>query len=99
LDVTFQAVDPVAAVPLPEQRRLVVALADPPRVRWLNLSSWLLYTLCDGRDGAAIREEYAASIADVVPRAEALRQVDAALPILVDEGMVVVRYGGLPAAL
>jgi hypothetical protein len=96
LAATFQAVDPVAAVSLPEQRRLVVALADPPRVRWLNLSSWLLYALCDGRDAAAIREEYAASVADVVPRAEALRQVDAALSTLLDEGMVVVRYDGLP---
>ncbi|MEW9551991.1 HEXXH motif-containing putative peptide modification protein [Nonomuraea sp. NPDC050783] len=89
---TFQAVAPVAAVPLPEQRRLVVALADPPRVRWLNPSAWLAYSLCDGRDGAAIRTEYAESVAGAVPPAEALRQADAALLALVDDGMVVARH-------
>ncbi|MFI7453122.1 aKG-HExxH-type peptide beta-hydroxylase [Nonomuraea sp. NPDC049714] len=94
---TFQGVAPIAAVPLPEQRRLVVALADPPRVRWLNSSAWLVYSLCDGRDGAAIRKEYAESVADVVPPAEALRQVDAALLALVDDGMVVTRHEGPPA--
>jgi hypothetical protein len=94
---TFQAVAPIAAVPLPEQRRLVVALADPPRVRWLNPSAWLVYSLCDGRDGAAIRKEYAESVADVVPPAEALRQVDAALHALVGDGMVVTRHEALPA--
>jgi hypothetical protein len=66
-------------------------------VRWLNSSAWLVYSLCDGRDGAAIRKEYAESVADVVPPAEALRQVDAALLALVDDGMVVTRHEGLPA--
>jgi hypothetical protein len=91
---TFRAVPPVAAVALADQRRLVVSLTDPPRVRWLNLSAWLVYSLCDGRDEAAIRTEYTESVADVMPRAEALRQVDAALPALVDEGLVVARSTG-----
>ncbi|MEV4569742.1 PqqD family protein [Nonomuraea sp. NPDC049419] len=86
---TYQAVAPVAAVPMPEQRRLVVALADPPRVRWLNPAAWLVYRLCDGRDSAAIIKEYAESVAGVVPPAEALRQAGTALQALVDEGLVV----------
>ncbi|MEV4805300.1 HEXXH motif-containing putative peptide modification protein [Nonomuraea sp. NPDC049421] len=86
---TYQAVAPVAAVPLPEQRRLVVALADPPRVRWLNPAAWLVYRLCDGRDSAAISKEYAESVAGVVPPAEALRQAGTALRALVDDGLVV----------
>ncbi|MET8863869.1 HEXXH motif-containing putative peptide modification protein [Nonomuraea sp. NPDC004580] len=86
---TYQAVAPVAAVPMPDQRRLVVALADPPRVRWLNPAAWLVYRLCDGRDRTAISKEYAESVAGVVPPAEALRQADTALQALVDDGLVV----------
>ncbi|MFB9474070.1 HEXXH motif-containing putative peptide modification protein [Nonomuraea salmonea] len=89
---TYQAVAPVAAVPMPEQRRLVVALADPPRVRWLNPAAWLVYRLCDGRDSAAIIKEYAESVAGVVPPAEALHQAGTALQALVDDGLVVARH-------
>jgi hypothetical protein len=85
----YRAVDPASIQYLPDQQRVVLAILDPLRLRWLNVSSWLVFSLCDGRDIDAILEDYVAAVASLVPRAEAERHVAAALPELMDHGMVV----------
>ncbi|MEU6300162.1 aKG-HExxH-type peptide beta-hydroxylase [Streptomyces erythrochromogenes] len=46
------------ARPLPEQGELLVVNTDTAAMHWLNARSWLIYSLCDGRDGGAVAAEY-----------------------------------------
>jgi hypothetical protein len=85
----FQAVKPTAAVHVPDQRRLVLAIAERGSLLWLNTASWLIYALCDGRDAESICEEYSAVVDPLMPREEAERQVGAGLSELVSAGLVV----------
>ncbi|MGY0231435.1 aKG-HExxH-type peptide beta-hydroxylase [Longispora urticae] len=85
---TYTQVRPVDAVELPEQARLVLATAEPPGVHWLNLSSWLTYALCDGRDAGAIEAEYVRLTSGTVDEGTARGQVRAGLAQLVGLGLV-----------
>ncbi|WP_328761124.1 aKG-HExxH-type peptide beta-hydroxylase [Streptomyces sp. NBC_00272] len=46
------------ARPLPERGELLVVNTDTAAMHWLNARSWLIYSLCDGRDAAAVAVEY-----------------------------------------
>ncbi|MEV4190614.1 aKG-HExxH-type peptide beta-hydroxylase [Streptomyces toxytricini] len=46
------------ARPLPEQGELLVVNTDTAAMHWLNARSWLIYSLCDGRDAPAVAAEY-----------------------------------------
>ncbi|WP_146603894.1 aKG-HExxH-type peptide beta-hydroxylase [Micromonospora deserti] len=84
----YRAVEPTGALSLADQRRLVLGTASPPRVHWLNLSSWLIFALCDGRDYATLRAGYTEAVAGAVGPEEAGRQFQSGLRQLVEAGLV-----------
>ncbi|NEA34327.1 HEXXH motif-containing putative peptide modification protein [Streptomyces sp. SID13031] len=90
---SYRAVPPTSVVQLLDQQRVVVAMPNPSRLCWLNLNSWLIYSLCDGRERTAIRDEYLAAVHHLLPRAEAETQLDGGLRELVRQGLVVSTYG------
>ncbi|MFD6182372.1 aKG-HExxH-type peptide beta-hydroxylase [Streptomyces goshikiensis] len=46
------------ARPLPERGELLVVNTDTAAMHWLNARSWLIYSLCEGRDTGAVAAEY-----------------------------------------
>uniref|UniRef100_A0AAU2JT44 PqqD family protein n=1 Tax=Streptomyces sp. NBC_00049 TaxID=2903617 RepID=A0AAU2JT44_9ACTN len=46
------------ARPLPERGELLLVNTDSAAMHWLNARSWLIYSLCDGRDVGSVRDEY-----------------------------------------
>ncbi|WP_412539198.1 HEXXH motif-containing putative peptide modification protein [Longispora sp. K20-0274] len=79
---------PADAVELPDQARLVLATAEPAGVHWLNLSSWLTYALCDGRDAAAVEADYVRLVAGTVDPDTARGQARAGLAQLAGSGLI-----------
>ena len=51
--------------PVPEQAICLVYRPRPPMLFGLNLTSWLVLTLCDGRDEQQIGRDYAAAVQGV----------------------------------
>src|SRR5580698_2556371 len=51
--------------PVPEQAVCLVYRPRPPMLFGLNLTSWLVLTLCDGRDEAAMERDYYAAVQSV----------------------------------
>ena len=48
--------------PVPEMACCLAYARNPPRLLGLNLTSWLVYTLCDGRDEPTISRDYAEAL-------------------------------------
>jgi hypothetical protein len=48
--------------PIPEQDCCLAYVPRPPALHGLNLTSWLVLTLCDGRDQTEIAAEYLATV-------------------------------------
>jgi hypothetical protein len=48
--------------PVPEQAVCLAYRPHPPMLFGLNLTSWLLLTLCDGRSEAEISRDYTAAV-------------------------------------
>ena len=88
LHTVYQVVEPAGFHYLPDQGRLIVAVPNPLRLLWLNASSWLALSLCDGRDAEAIHEGYVTAVAHLLRREVAERQVNTALSELVAQGLV-----------
>jgi hypothetical protein len=86
--VRLRALHPVDVVPLPHQGRLVVASVSDMRLRWLNLDSWLIYALCDGRDARSLEREYGRRAPSAVDPADRHRRLRLGLEQLVGQGLV-----------
>ena len=50
--------------PIPEQECCLAYVPRPPALHGLNLTSWLVLSLCDGRTQPAIAEDYFAAVAE-----------------------------------
>jgi hypothetical protein len=55
----YRKIEPVAVCPLPEQGQLLAFAPDTAKFHWLNRHAWMIYALCDGRELAALQEQYA----------------------------------------
>jgi len=49
--------------PVPEQAICLAYVPHPPALHGLNLTSWFVFTLCDGRDETAIAADYFSALA------------------------------------
>lgn len=59
---------------------------DTAAMHWLNARSWLIYSLCDGRDVGSVRDEYGRRAG--LDSESARTQVDACLSELTAAGLV-----------
>jgi len=75
--------------PVPEMRMCFVFTPAAPKLYTLNMSAWLVLTLCDGRSGRDLVDAYATEMAAHLPRDDALREVRAAIGDLEGKGMIV----------
>lgn len=48
--------------PIPEQSCCLAYVPRPPALHGLNLTSWIILTLCDGRTQPAIAQDYFAAV-------------------------------------
>ncbi|MFK0259118.1 PqqD family peptide modification chaperone [Streptomyces sp. NPDC090445] len=78
--------DGTLARPIPAHGELLLADAGTCTLHWLNARSWLVYSLCDGRDVASVRAEYARRSGADEPTAAA--QVAACLAELRNSGLL-----------
>lgn len=74
--------------PVPEMAMCFVFTPAKPKLYTLNTSAWLVLTLCDGRRGRALVDEYQRAFGTRLTRAQALAEVRAVVPDLVDKGLV-----------
>ncbi|MGP3688260.1 PqqD family protein [Streptomyces sp. IBSNAI002] len=74
------------ARPLPERGELLLVNTDTAAMHWLNARSWLIYSLCDGRDVGSVRGEYARRAG--VDSEAARTQVDACISELTAAGLL-----------
>jgi hypothetical protein len=65
--------------PVPELACCLVYVPRPPALHGLNLTSWLVLSLCDGRDEAAIAKEYFELVTKVGGPGTARNAVEGAL--------------------
>ncbi|MGR4881919.1 PqqD family protein [Streptomyces sp. LARHCF249] len=74
------------ARPLPERGELLLVNTDTAAMHWLNARSWLIYSLCDGRDVGSVRGEYGRRAG--VDSESARTHVDACLSELTAAGLL-----------
>lgn len=84
----LRAVEPADALALPQQQRLVVAAGQPRSLHWLNLTSWAVYELCDGRDLESLESQYVQNLSEPVSSEDASKVCRSAVARLVREGLV-----------
>jgi hypothetical protein len=74
--------------PVPEQAICLAYVPRPPALHGLNLTSWLVCTLCDGRDEAAIAADYFSAVAPSGGPAATPAALEAALMQLEALGLI-----------
>lgn len=81
--------DPAARLrPVPEQACCLVYRPRPPALHGLNLTSWLVFSLCDGRDEDSIRSAYRDAVASAGGPGAASGAFDSALSQLARLGLI-----------
>lgn len=70
--------------PVPELALCLAYGRHPPRLYGLNLTSWLVLTLCDGRDRIAMEEAFA----DATGAGDVGKKLDIALAQLETLGLI-----------
>lgn len=74
--------------PVPEQRMCLAYRPRPPALHGLNLSSWLVMELCDGRDDVALSAAYDGAVAPGSGAGDAPGALDYALRQLSELGLI-----------
>jgi hypothetical protein len=74
--------------PVPEQAICLAYVPRPPALHGLNLTSWFVYTLCDGRDEVAIAADYFSAVASSGGPAATPTALEAALLQLETLGLI-----------
>jgi hypothetical protein len=74
--------------PVPEQAICLAYRPRPPALDALNLTSWLVMELCDGRDDAALSKAYADAVRSAGGAGDAPGALDHALRQLHELGLI-----------
>ena len=74
--------------PVPEQAMCFAYRRHPPALHGLNLTSWLVMSLCDGRDDTALAQSYAEAVRAAGGPGDAPGALDWALRQLSELGLI-----------
>jgi hypothetical protein len=96
LQARFHVNQPADVVELADQQRLLVATGRPAKLHWLDVPSWLLYTLCDGQDLLQVTAAYLDAIGPAADPERVHHWVALELHRLVERGLITVEAMDAP---